>query len=80
MRDEIACHERGSILGGQVDPVPCADSRRDRRVVHREQRDPVRRAGQFGVQPLQAHAVQLAVHLAGARRVEHDEPERTELD
>ena len=49
-------------------------------MVHREQGGQLWRLGQLGVKPTEPLGVQSTRVLAGARGVEHDEPQRAEVD
>ena len=72
--------ERSSIGCRQADLVPRRYAGDKRWMVHREQRWLLRRRGQLGVEPVEPLGVQRTRILAGSRRVEHDEPQRAEID
>ena len=71
----------GALIGRrQADLVHRRDPGRQRRMVQGQYRRCLGRVGKRLLQPYEPVGVELAAVLAGARAVEHDEPERPEVD
>jgi hypothetical protein len=72
--------ERAPIGRREPELVPHRNAGEQRRMVHRQQRRLLGRRGQLRVEPAEPLFVERAGVLAGARGVEHDETQRTEVD
>jgi hypothetical protein len=71
----------GSTIGcGQTQPIPGRNSGDYRRMVHRKQRQLLRRGSELGIQPLELLASELTGVFPRNRRVQRHEPQRAEID